>query len=84
MDCYAILTPMKKLYRSSTNKVAAGILGGLGEYWDIDPVVLRLAFVFLILITGLVPGVLAYVIALVIVPKRIQGSGDHHTEHSHE
>ncbi len=64
---------MKKLYRSSTNKVAAGIIGGLGEYWDIDPVVLRLGFIFLILATGLVPGVLAYVIALVIVPKVAKG-----------
>ncbi len=73
---------MKKLYRSSTNKVAAGILGGLGEYWNIDPVVLRLAFVFLILITGLVPGVLAYVVALFIVPKPVKGN--RHTEHSHD
>lgn len=60
---------MKKLYRSSTNNVVAGIIGGFGEYWDIDPVVLRLGFVFLILITGLIPGVLAYLIALLIVPK---------------
>ena len=74
---------MKKLYRSSTNKVTAGIIGGLGEYWDIDPVVLRLAFVFLILITGLVPGVLAYVIALFIVPKPVKGhtTAEHH-EHN--
>ncbi len=74
---------MKKLYRSSTNKVAAGIIGGLGEYWDIDPVVLRLAFVFLILITGLVPGVLAYLIALFIVPKAVKGhtTAEHH-EHN--
>jgi len=74
---------MKKLYRSSTNKVAAGIIGGLGEYWDIDPVVLRLGFIFLILATGLVPGVLAYVIALVIVPKQVQGhvTAEHH-EHN--
>ncbi len=75
---------MKKLYRSSTNKVAAGILGGLGEYWDIDPVVLRLAFVFLILITGLFPGVLAYIIALLIVPKPTQAHGHETASHNHE
>lgn len=75
---------MKKLYRSSTNKVVAGIIGGLGDYWDIDPVVLRLAFVFLILATGLVPGVLAYAIALLIVPKPVTGhdTAEHH-EHAH-
>lgn len=73
---------MKKLYRSSTNKVAAGIIGGLGEYWNIDPVVLRLGFVFLILITGLVPGVLAYIIALFIVPEPI--GAPVHTTHEHK
>jgi phage shock protein C len=73
---------MKKLYRSSTNKVAAGILGGLGEYWDIDPVVLRLAFVFLILITGFFPGVIAYVIALFIVPEKKHENGHEH-QHGH-
>lgn len=60
---------MKKLHRSSTNKVMSGIIGGLGEYWDIDPVVLRLGFVFLVLMTGFFPGILAYIIALFIVPK---------------
>lgn len=74
---------MKKLYRSSTNKVVAGIIGGLGDYWDIDPVVLRLAFVFLILATGLVPGVLAYAIALLIVPKQGRRETAKHDEHSH-
>jgi phage shock protein C len=73
---------MKKLYRSSTNKIFTGILGGLGEYWDMDPVVLRLAFVFIILITGVIPGVLAYIIALFIVPK--QGGHVEPMEHSHE
>lgn len=72
---------MKKLYRSSTNKVAAGIIGGLGEYWDVDPVVLRLAFVFIILVTGIVPGILAYLISLFIVPKAAKG---HATAEDHE
>lgn len=61
---------MKKLYRSDTNKVFAGILGGLGEYADMDPVVLRLAAVVVICISGFFPGVLAYIIAIFIVPKR--------------
>lgn len=72
---------MKKLYRSSTNKVMLGIIGGLGEYWDIDPVVLRLGFVFLVLMTGFFPGILAYIIALFIVPKAITG---HTTAEDHE
>ncbi len=61
---------MKRLYRSETNKVLAGVLGGLGEYFDVDPVVLRLAFVFLLLATAVVPGVIAYIAAVFIVPRK--------------
>lgn len=60
---------MKKLYRSNTNAVFAGIMGGLGEYLEVDPVVLRLLALFVIFITGFVPGVVAYLIAIFIVPK---------------
>ncbi|MBI4351963.1 MAG: PspC domain-containing protein [Elusimicrobia bacterium] len=59
---------MKHLYRSDTNKVLAGVLGGLGEYFGVDPVVLRLAFVFLLLATAVVPGAIAYIAAVFIVP----------------
>lgn len=61
---------MKKLYRSEKNKIFAGILGGLGEYYNIDPVVLRIGFLFIVFITGFVPGVLAYLISIFIIPKR--------------
>jgi len=61
---------MKRLYRSSDNKVFAGILGGLGEYFDVDPVLLRLGFVFLLLATAVIPGVIAYAAAVFIVPHK--------------
>ncbi|MCX5791151.1 MAG: PspC domain-containing protein [Elusimicrobia bacterium] len=61
---------MKHLYRSDSNKVLAGVIGGLGEYFEVDPVVLRLAFVFLLLATAVVPGVIAYLAAVFIVPRR--------------
>jgi len=61
---------MKRLYRSDSNKVLAGILGGLGEYLDVDPVVLRLGFVFLLLATAILPGVIAYLAAVLIVPRK--------------
>lgn len=60
---------MKKLYRSSQDKYLFGILGGLGEYLNTDATLLRLLFVFFVLITGFFPGVLAYIIALFIVPE---------------
>jgi len=63
---------MKKLVRSKTNKVISGILGGIGEYLDIDPVIVRIIYVALMLITGIVPLIVAYIIALFIVPKPVQ------------
>jgi len=60
---------MKKLYRSRKNKVFAGIIGGLGEYTDIDPVVLRLIFLLIVMVTGVIPGLIAYIISIFIVPK---------------
>jgi len=61
---------MEELYRSAANKVVAGILGGIGEYFEIDPVVIRVLFVFLAFATGVIPFIVAYIVALFVVPKR--------------
>lgn len=61
---------IKKLYRSETDKILGGIVGGLGEYFEIDSVLLRLLALFTIFITGIFPGIIAYIIALLIVPKK--------------
>ena len=58
---------MRRLYRSSRDKMISGVCGGLGEYFGIDPTLLRLAWAALALFsfgTFLVP----YVIAAVIIP----------------
>jgi len=55
-----------KLHRSRKNKMVAGVLGGLGEYFSIDPTLLRLAFVALALVNGWF--VLAYIVMAVVVP----------------
>ncbi|MCR4324778.1 MAG: PspC domain-containing protein [Candidatus Curtissbacteria bacterium] len=60
----------KKLYRSRKDKVFAGVLGGLGEYFDVDPTILRLAFVALVILTGIFPGVILYIISVFIVPRK--------------
>lgn len=60
---------MKKLYKSNKNKILAGIIGGIGEYFDIDPVILRVVWIILVAFTGFAPGVIAYLIAIFIVPK---------------
>lgn len=61
---------MKKLYKSDSNKIFAGIFGGLGEYLDVDPVLLRLLAVFVCFSTGILPFILGYIITCFIVPKK--------------
>jgi phage shock protein C len=61
---------MKKLYRSKTNKVFAGILGGVGEYLELDPVVVRIIFLILTCFTAFFPGILFYIVAFFIVPVK--------------
>ena len=60
---------MKRLYKSQTNKVLSGLLGGLGDYWNIDPVILRVGFIFLTCFSGVFPGIIAYFIGSLIVPN---------------
>lgn len=69
----AEITPVKHLYRSDTNKVFAGICGGLGEYWAIDAVVLRLLWILLTVFTGFVPGIIAYILAIFVIPVKPKG-----------
>lgn len=61
---------MKRLYLSTTDKKLAGVCGGLGEYFDIDPTVIRLLFIVLGIITGIFPFVVGYFLAWLLVPRR--------------
>ena len=60
---------MKKLYRSEENKIVAGVTGGLGEYLEIDPVILRIIAVIVALVTGIVPFALVYLLSVLVIPK---------------
>ena len=57
---------MKRLYRSRKNRMLGGVCGGIAEYFDIDPVIVRLIAVALFFVGG--SALLAYVIALIIIP----------------
>lgn len=61
-------TSRKRIYRSD-DRVVAGVLGDFAEYFGVEPTVFRLAIVFLIVATGIVPGVATYVVAVLIMPK---------------
>ena len=58
----------KKLYKSNTNKVIDGVCGGIGEYFNIDPTLVRLAWVVFCALGG--SGLLAYIIMALIVPRQ--------------
>jgi phage shock protein C len=64
-------TEYKRLYRSRQDHMIAGVCGGLGEYFGIDPTLVRLLFVFAALFAG--PGILAYLILMLVVPEEPQG-----------
>lgn len=59
----------KKIYRSSTNKIIGGVCGGLGEYFNIDPSIIRI-FWLLFSISGSGSGMLAYIICLIVIPEK--------------
>jgi phage shock protein C len=58
----------RKLYLSDTNKKIGGVCGGIGEYFNVDPTIIRLAWVILIFVWG--AGLLGYFIAWAIIPRR--------------
>ena len=60
----------KKLMRS-TNKVVAGVLGGLAEFFGIDPTLVRICFVALSIFSAGFPGLLFYIIMLLLMPEHI-------------
>jgi phage shock protein C len=59
---------MRKIYRSKKDKMIAGICGGLGEMFEIDPTLIRLGLVFIGLVTGVLPFIIAYVMGWIIIP----------------
>ena len=58
---------MKKLCKSNTNRKICGVCGGIAEYLNADPTIIRLAFVIIAMIAG--SGVLAYILAALIMPE---------------
>lgn len=57
----------KRLYRSVTDRKMSGVCGGIAEYFDVDPTLVRLAFVLLSLAGG--PGLLLYIILWMFIPE---------------
>lgn len=62
--------PIKRLYRSTTNRILGGVCGGIGEYFNIDPTLVRVLFLVASLGGGF--GVVLYIILWIIVPEHGQ------------
>ncbi|MEX0920308.1 MAG: PspC domain-containing protein [Candidatus Pacearchaeota archaeon] len=60
----------KKLYRSKKEKVFGGVCGGIGEFFDTDPTIIRLIWVLATLLTGIFMGIITYAIAWIIIPEK--------------
>lgn len=59
---------MKKLTRIPSKGITGGVIAGFAEYFSVDVTLLRVIFIFFVLVTGLFPGVFGYIIALIIMP----------------
>ena len=57
----------RKLYRSRSDRMIGGVAGGLADYLNMDPTVVRLLFVLFALAGG--PGLLVYIVMLIVVPE---------------
>lgn len=58
----------KKLYRSSVNRMIVGVCGGIAEYFDLDPTLVRVGWVLFSALGG--SGLLAYIICAIVIPAR--------------
>ena len=57
----------RKLYKSNQDKMIAGVCGGLGEFFDVDPTLIRLLWVIFALAAG--SGLLVYIASAIIIPE---------------
>ena len=57
----------KKLYKSRDNRMISGVCAGIAEYFNMDPTIIRLAWVLVSLLGG--SGVLGYIIAAIVIPE---------------
>lgn len=66
----------RRLYRSESDRMIAGVLGGLAEYLRIEPSLTRIGYVVLTILTGFFPGILLYLLMTLIVPPEPEGGPD--------
>ena len=60
--------PPRRLTRSNRNKMIAGVCGGLAEYLNMDPTVVRVLYVLVSIVSAGFPGIVAYIVLMFLMP----------------
>ena len=69
------MTNTKRLFLSSADKKLSGVCGGIAEYFAVDSGLVRLAWIVMTVVTGAIPGIIAYIIAAIVIPHEEAISG---------
>ncbi len=67
------MSETRRLRRSTSDRMIAGVCGGLARYFDLDPTVVRVAYVVVSLLSAAFPGILVYIVLLFVMPPDDQG-----------
>lgn len=59
----------RQLTKSTYNKKIAGVCGGIAEYFDLDPTLVRVAYVLLSVFSAAFPGIIVYIILAILMPR---------------
>jgi phage shock protein C len=62
-------SPTQRLHRSTSDSKLAGVCGGIAEYFQVDSTIVRLVWVLVTFVTGVIPGLVVYVVAWIIMPE---------------
>jgi phage shock protein C len=62
--------PKGKLTKSKNDKIIAGVLGGIAEFFKMDPTLVRIIWLVVVAFTGFIPGIITYAVAAMIIPKK--------------
>lgn len=65
----------KKLTRNKKDRLIAGVLGGVADYFSVDSTVVRIVWLITLGLTGFIPGIIVYLVALVLVPEKGSKNG---------
>ena len=70
------MAKVKRLERDEEKAVVSGVLAGLANYYEQDPVLFRIGAVTFLILTGFFPGILIYIMAILIMPKKVVAPSD--------